>query len=49
MDAGNIQTFLYSPYNKVADVKMYFFFAEMSLFAFVVILLLALFSDCSVS
>jgi polyferredoxin len=34
MDAGQLQRFIYSPYNKVADVKMLLFFTELSSFAF---------------
>jgi len=30
MDADSMAAFIYSPYNKMADVKMYYFFAEMS-------------------
>jgi polyferredoxin len=44
MDLEDLRAFIYSPYNKMADVKMYLFFAEMSSFAFVVILILALLS-----
>lgn len=33
MDIPSITAFIYSPYNKVADVKMYLFFAEISNFA----------------
>jgi Pyruvate/2-oxoacid:ferredoxin oxidoreductase delta subunit len=34
MDAGSLRAFIFSPYNKVADVKMYLFFAEITPFAF---------------
>jgi NapH/MauN family ferredoxin-type protein len=34
MDATEVQKFIYSPYNKVADVKMLLFFIELSSFAF---------------
>ena len=30
MDVGALAGFIYSPYNKVADIKMYLFFAEIS-------------------
>ncbi len=30
MDIGALAGFIYSPYNKVADIKMYLFFAEIS-------------------
>lgn len=33
MDVDALRTFIYSPYNKVADIKMYLFFAEISSFA----------------
>jgi Pyruvate/2-oxoacid:ferredoxin oxidoreductase delta subunit len=33
MDVDALRNFIYSPYNKVADLKMYLFFAEMSTFA----------------
>lgn len=41
MDITNLRLFIYSPYNKVADVKMYLFFANISSFALGVILFLA--------
>lgn len=41
MDAGALGHFIYSPYNKVADIKMYLFFAEISSFALWTILILA--------
>ena len=34
MDITALKAFIYSPYNKMADVKMYLFFAELSSFAF---------------
>ncbi len=34
MDVDSLKAFIYSPYNKMADVKMYLFFAELSSFAF---------------
>jgi len=33
MDTQSLKTFIYSPYNKMADVKMYYFFANMGEFA----------------
>jgi Pyruvate/2-oxoacid:ferredoxin oxidoreductase delta subunit len=33
MDVPSMATFIHSPYNKVADIKMYLFFADMSTFA----------------
>ena len=33
MDAGGLKAFIYSPYNKMADVKMYYFFAHIGEFA----------------
>jgi polyferredoxin len=33
MDVRSLELFLYSPYNKVADIKMYQFFANISTFA----------------
>lgn len=41
MDARALGHFIYSPYNKVADIKMYLFFAEISSFALWTILILA--------
>jgi len=41
MDAASLKAFIYSPYNKVADVKMYLFFANISSFALWTILALA--------
>ena len=41
MDVPSLQQFIFSPYNKVADIKMYLFFAEMSSFAMWTILILA--------
>ncbi len=40
MDAGSLKQFIYSPYNKMADVKMYYFFAQISGFALWTILIL---------
>jgi polyferredoxin len=44
MDVTALKTFIYSPYNKVADVKMYLFFADISMFALWTIVVLVLFS-----
>ncbi len=41
MDAASLKSFIDSPYNKVADIKMYFFFAQITSFAFWTILILA--------
>lgn len=41
MDAPSLKYFIYSPYNKVADIKMYLFFAEITEFALWTILILA--------
>ncbi len=40
MTASSLQYFLDSPYNLVADVKMYYFFADISRFALIVIAVL---------
>lgn len=40
MDIPSMKAFIYSPYNKVADVKMYLFFANISSFALWTILTL---------
>jgi len=40
MDVAALRHFIYSPYNKVADIKMYLFFAEISSFALWTILIL---------
>jgi polyferredoxin len=37
METGTLANFIYSPYNKVADIKMYLFFARISTFALVTI------------
>jgi len=37
MDIDALRRFIYSPYNKVADIKMYYFFAAITPFAFSVI------------
>jgi polyferredoxin len=44
MDVAALKAFIYSPYNKMADVKMYLFFANLSQFAFGTILVLILLS-----
>jgi polyferredoxin len=40
MDAESLKQFIYSPYNKMADVKMYSFFAHISEFALWTLLVL---------
>jgi polyferredoxin len=44
MDVMSLATFIYSPYNKVADIKMYQFFADISTFALWTIIVLMLLS-----
>jgi polyferredoxin len=44
MDVDSLKTFIESPYNKVADVKMFLFFANISSFALWTILSLAVLS-----
>ncbi|MEX2116597.1 MAG: 4Fe-4S binding protein, partial [Bacteroidota bacterium] len=44
MDSGALGHFIYSPYNRIADIKMYLFFAEISSFVFWTIFILALLS-----
>jgi polyferredoxin len=44
MDVSSHKVFIYSPYNKVADIKMYLFFANISSFALCTILALAILS-----
>jgi polyferredoxin len=44
MDVEALRNFIYSPYNKVADIKMYLFFAEISTFALGVVAALMLLS-----
>jgi polyferredoxin len=44
MDVSDLKAFIYSPYNKMADVKMYFFFANISTFALWTIVILMIFS-----
>ncbi len=44
MDINSLRAFLSSPYNKLADVKMFYFFADISRFAIIVIAVLFLLS-----
>lgn len=44
MDIISLKVFLDSPYNQVADIKMYYFFAKISKFSLTVIIILALLS-----
>lgn len=44
MDVAALKYFIHSPYNKVADIKMYLFFAEISSFALWTIVVLILLS-----
>lgn len=44
MDVNALKTFIYSPYNRMADVKMYLFFANISSFALWTILILGVLS-----
>jgi polyferredoxin len=44
MDVPALKMFMESPYNKMADVKMYLFFAQVSLFALIVILIMTILS-----
>jgi polyferredoxin len=44
MDAGTLGYFIFSPYNKVADIKTYSFFAHLTSFAFCTILILVVLS-----
>jgi polyferredoxin len=44
MDTGALDAFIGSPYNKVADIKMYLFFAELSGLALKVLVVLAVLS-----
>lgn len=41
MDVAELKAFIYSPYNKVADIKMYLFFESITSFAIWTILILA--------
>jgi len=44
MDVTGVKEFIYSPYNKVADIKMYLFFANITSFALITLLVLAVLS-----
>jgi len=44
MDATALRTFIYSPYNKVADIKMLLFFTEISEFALWTLIILVVLS-----
>lgn len=44
MDVTALAAFIYSPYNKVADIKMYLFFAEITQFALWTIIILMMLS-----
>jgi polyferredoxin len=44
MDVQSLKVFIYSPYNKVADIKMYYFFAQISSFALWTLIVLAFLS-----
>lgn len=44
MDVQSLANFIYSPYNKVADIKMYLFFAEITQFALWTIIILMVLS-----
>jgi polyferredoxin len=44
MNVRDLTTFIYSPYNKVADVKMFMFFSQLSEFAFWTLLVLVVLS-----
>jgi polyferredoxin len=44
MDVPTLKAFIYSPYNKVADIKMYSFFADISSFALWTLIVLVLLS-----
>ncbi len=44
MTVPALKSFIYSPYNKVADIKMYLFFANISTFALWTIIILMVFS-----
>jgi len=44
MDMPSLGQFIHSPYNKVADIKMYLFFADISTFALWTIIILMVFS-----
>jgi polyferredoxin len=40
MDVPSLKAFIYSPYNKVADIKMFMFFANISMFALWTVIIL---------
>lgn len=44
MDVPSLKAFIYSPYNKVADIKMFMFFANISTFALWTIIILMILS-----
>jgi polyferredoxin len=44
MSAEDLGRFIHGPYNRIADVKMYFFFSQISTLALVILLALAFFS-----
>jgi polyferredoxin len=44
MDVPSLENFIYSPYNKVADIKMYLFFANITTFALWTIIVLMVLS-----
>jgi polyferredoxin len=44
MDVSGTEAFIYSPYNKVADIKMYLFFARISAFALWTVVVLMMLS-----
>ncbi len=44
MDVPALKAFIYSPYNRVADIKMYYFFADISTFALWMLIILMLLS-----
>jgi Pyruvate/2-oxoacid:ferredoxin oxidoreductase delta subunit len=44
MDVPTLKEFIYSPYNKVADIKMYLFFAHISSFALWTLVILSVLS-----
>jgi polyferredoxin len=44
MDTESLRVFLYSPYNKMADVKMYLFFADITRFALWTLVILVVLS-----
>ena len=44
MDVPSLKAFIYSPYNKVADIKMFMFFASISTFALWTVIILMILS-----